>query len=203
MPALAPELQPVAALRARSGPPRSRACPQDVEPRGQTLMEDGSVADGWDGWVDGGRWVDGTPALAAGPGCGARSRDGQERPASQASRDRPRVWVAVGSRAGFPGGPAVSRVLSGPWAAPLPLSRGPCCVCLPAPPHRCRPSSSSRVCDRLCPLPPPLFPTVWDRAGLASRGCRLPASVGRWRPRVEQCPRSPERGAGRGSLGAQ
>lgn len=68
MPALAPEPQPVAALRARSGPPRSRACPQDVEPRGQTLMEDGSVADGWDGWMDGWRKVGGRHA---GPGGGA------------------------------------------------------------------------------------------------------------------------------------
>lgn len=93
--------------------------------------------------------------------------------------------------------PGCVLVFSGPRAAPSPPSRDPCCVCLPAPPHRCRPSSLSRACARLCPLPPPL-PAVWDRAGLASRGCRLPASVGRWRPRVEQCPRSPEREAGQG-----
>lgn len=93
--------------------------------------------------------------------------------------------------------PGCVLVFSGPRAAPSPPSRDPCCACLPAPPHRCRPSSSSRACDRLCPLPPPL-PAVWDRAGLASRGCRLPGSVGRWRPRVEQCPRSPEREAGQG-----
>ena len=44
---------------------------------------------------------------------------------------------------------------------------------------------------------------VWDRAGLASRGCRPWASVRRWRPRAEQCPRSPEKGSGAGSLAQQ
>ena len=39
-------------------------------------------------------------------------------------------------------------------------------------------SSSSRACDR-----PALPSPVWGRAGLASCGCRPPASVGRWRPR--------------------
>ena len=50
--------------------------------------------------MDGGRRVDGSPAVAAGPGRGPRSGDGRGRPAPQASRDRPRVRVAVGSRAG-------------------------------------------------------------------------------------------------------
>ena len=143
-------------------------------------------------------WTDGSPALAVGPGRGARSGDGRDRPASQASRDRPRVWVAVGSRAGFPGGPAVFPVcfLRSPDGARGPVPRPPPCVLAgPSPPLPASPLLVPRV-------RPPAFPCpVWARAGLASRGCRPPASAGRWRPRAEQCPRSPERGAGAGGRG--
>lgn len=90
--------------------------------------------------TDGGRWVDGLPALAARPGRGARSGNGQDRLAFQASRERPRVWVAVGSAAGFPGCSAVCRCFSGLWTAPAPLSRGPCFACLPPFPVAADPS---------------------------------------------------------------
>lgn len=124
--------------------------------------------------TDGGRWVDGSQALAAGPGRGAHSGNGQDRLASQASRERPRVWAAVGSLAGFPGCSGVSWCFSGPWTAPAPLSRGPRV-------HACRPfpaaaglSSSSRACDcpRSLPLPgtEPASPHVGVVPGPPSAG---------------------------------
>lgn len=166
------------------------------------LSRMGGWMDGWmDGWREGLAWTARRP-WRRGRGVGPAPGIGRERPASQASRDRPRVWVAVGSRAGFPGGPAVSRCFLVPGTAPSPPSRGRCCVCWPAPPRCCRPSSSSRARDRLCPLPPPVprgLGPSWPRlTRVSSHGlCR-----GRWRPRVVQRPRGPERGMGRagGSL---
>lgn len=186
MPALAPETQPAVVLWARSGAASLESVPPGcVEPRGQTSMGDGSVEDGrMDGWRMEDGWVDGTPALAAGPGCGARSRDGQERPASQASRDRPRVWVAVGSRAGFPGGPAVSRCFLVPGRRPRPRPAAPAaCACRPLP-TAAGLSSLSCACDRLCvspstPVPRGLGPS-WPRlTWVSSPGlCRPVASPG-------------------------
>lgn len=83
-------------------------------------------------------------------------------------RGRPFVWVAVGSRAGFPGCPAVSRGFSGPRKALL------CVLADPSPPLP--------ALLRAPRVRPPAFPSaVGPRAGLASRRCRPPASVRRWR----------------------
>ena len=189
---------------ARSGPPRSRVCPQDVAPRGQTLVEDGSVEDGrmdgMDGWMEESGWMARRPWRRRGRGVGpapGMARSGR-RPRRRGTapvcgwrwdpalvflvaRLCPGVfWFLGGALAPAPRPPAV-RVLAGP-SPPLPAFLLVPCVRPPVSPFH------------------PCSPTVWDRAGLASRGCRLPASVGWWRPRVEQCPRSPERGAGLGSL---
>lgn len=162
-------------VRSRSGPPRSRACPRDVEPRGQTRWE--ADPSRTDGWMDGGRWAgDGAPALAAGPGRGARSAGGGGWPASRASRDRPRVWVAVGSRAGFPGGPAASPVFSGsPGGTRAPAPRPlPCVLAGPSPPLPVFPPRPARAAARApSPCPGPSRPRLtW----VSSPGVRRPVA---------------------------
>ena len=129
--------------------------------------------------MDGGRRVDGSPALAAGPGRGPRSGDGRGRPAPRASRDRPRVRVAVGSRAGVPGGPAA-------WPGlfpPVPGRRPRPCPAAPAVrARRPLPAAAGLASPLLVPrVRPPAFPSpARARAGLASpsRGCRPPAPAG-------------------------
>ena len=109
------------------------------------------------------------------PSLGARSGDGQEPLESQASRDRPRVWVAVGSRAGFPGGPAVS-VFSGPWTVPLdPLSCGPSLhACRPLPAAAAGLSPSSCACDRPRSLPLSRTEPASPHVGVARSGRGVP-----------------------------
>lgn len=199
MPALAPETQPAVVLWARSGAASLESVPPGcVEPRGQTSMGDGSVEDGrMDGWRMGG-WTARRPwrrGRGVGPAPGM-ARNGR--------RPRRRGTALV---CGWRWDPAlvflVARLCPGvfwsPGGALAPVPRPLLRVLAgPSPPLPAFPPCPVRATACVCPLPLP-FPAVWGRAGLASRGCRLPASVGRWRPRVAQCPRSPpERGLGRG-----
>lgn len=170
------EPQPVAACGHGRGRLARERDPQDVEPRGGRLRsEDGSVEDGWRKMGLGG-----SPALAAGPGRGGPLW-GWPGPVGVpgVSRDRPRVWVAVGPRAGFPGGPAVFPVsLWSPDGARGPVPRPPPCVLAgPSPPLPASPPRPARA-TAPCSLPlsgaEPASPHV---------GVVPPASVGRWRPR--------------------
>ena len=90
----------------------------------------------------------GTPALVVGPGRGGPLR-GEPGPVGVpgVSRDRPRVWVAVGPRAGFPGGPAVFPVFFGsPDGARAPVPRPPPCVLAgPSPPLPASPPRPARA----------------------------------------------------------
>lgn len=170
------EPQPVAACGHGRGRLARERDPQDVEPRGGRLgSEDGSVEDGWRKMGLGG-----SPALAAGPGRGGPLW-GWPGPVGVpgVSRDRPRVWVAVGPRAGFPGGPAVFPVsLWSPDGARGPVPRPPPCVLAgPSPPLPASPPRPARAtAPRSLPLSgaEPASPHV---------GVVPPASVGRWRPR--------------------
>ena len=146
------EPQPVAACGHGRGRLARERDPQDVEPRGGRLRsEDGSVEDGWRKMGLGG-----SPALAAGPGRGGPLW-GWPGPVGVpgVSRDRPRVWVAVGPRAGFPGGPAVFPVsLWSPDGARGPVPRPPPCVLAgPSPPL---PASPPRPTRATAPRPLPL-----------------------------------------------
>lgn len=138
------EPQPVAACGHGRGRLARERDPQDVEPRGGRLRsEDGSVEDGWRKMGLGG-----SPALAAGPGRGGPLW-GWPGPVGVpgVSRDRPRVWVAVGPRAGFPGGPAVFPVsLWSPDGARGPVPRPPPCVLAgPSPPLPASPPRPARA----------------------------------------------------------
>ena len=138
------EPQPVAACGHGRGRLARERDPQDVEPRGGRLgSEDGSVEDGWRKMGLGG-----SPALAAGPGRGGPLW-GWPGPVGVpgVSRDRPRVWVAVGPRAGFPGGPAVFPVsLWSPDGARGPVPRPPPCVLAgPSPPLPASPPRPARA----------------------------------------------------------
>ena len=176
------ELQPVVACGHGQGRLARERCSQDVEPQGQTR------------WICRGRIEeDGRTARRPWwPSLGAGSGDGQEPLESQASRDRPRVWVAVGSRAGFPGGPAVS-VFSGPWKVPLdPLSCGPSLhACRPLPAASAGLSSSSRACDRPHSLPLSRTEPASPHVGVARSGRGVPGGA---------VPPSPEKGGGAESL---
>ena len=91
--------------------------------------------------------LDGSPALAVGPGRGGLLR-GWPGPVGVPGVlwDRPRVWVAVGPRAGFPGGTAVFPVslwspdgARGPVPRPLPcVLAGPSPLLPASPPHPSR-----------------------------------------------------------------
>lgn len=170
------------------GPPRLRVCPQDVLSLGVRLRwaMDLLRMDGWrmGGWTARRPWRRGR---GVGPAPGM-ARNGR--------RPRRRGTALV---CGWRWDPAlvflVARLCPGvfwsPGGALAPVPRPLLRVLAgPSPPLPAFPPCPVRATACVCPLPLP-FPAVWGRAGLASRGCRLPASVGRWRPRVAQCPRSP------------
>uniref|UniRef100_A0A4W2EAL1 Uncharacterized protein n=1 Tax=Bos indicus x Bos taurus TaxID=30522 RepID=A0A4W2EAL1_BOBOX len=126
--------------------PRGVQCGNATDPGeagGSPGSEDGSVEDGWRKMGLGG-----SPALAAGPGRGGPLW-GWPGPVGVpgVSRDRPRVWVAVGPRAGFPGGPAVFPVsLWSPDGARGPVPRPPPCVLAgPSPPLPASPPRPARA----------------------------------------------------------
>lgn len=181
-----PEPQLVAACGHGPGRLARERRPRDVAPRGSA--SDGKTDPSR---MDGGRRVDGSPAVAAGPGRGPRSGDGRGRPAPQASRDRPRVRVAVGSRAGVPGGPAAcpAFVVWSSGRRPRPCPAAPAVrACRPLP------AAAGLVLALVPRVRPPAFPSpAWARAGLASPhvGVVPRPLPGRWRPRAEQCPRKP------------
>ena len=145
-----PEPQLVAACGHGLGRLARERCPQGVGPRGQTRMEDGSVADGRRETGGPARrpWRRGRVAGHAPGMAGTGRRPGRRGTALACGWRWDPALVFLGAR------PRARSFSSGPRTWPAALSRGPRRACLPAPPRRCRPRlSRSRACDRPRPRP--------------------------------------------------